>query len=29
VFDVVAAIAEIMASGEWNQPRFLSPKTVT
>ena len=29
VFDVVAAIDEIMASGEWNQPRFLSPKIVT
>jgi kynureninase len=29
VFDAVAAIDEIMASGEWNQPRFLSPKTVT
>ena len=29
VFDVVAAIDDIMASGEWDQPRFLSPKTVT
>ena len=29
VFDVVAAMDEIMARGEWNQPRFLSPKTVT
>jgi kynureninase len=29
VFDAVAAIDEIMTSGEWNQPRFLSPKTVT
>ena len=29
VFDAVAAIDEIMASGEWDQPRFLSPKTVT
>jgi kynureninase len=29
VFDAVAAIDGIMASGEWNQPRFLSPKSVT
>ena len=29
VFDTVAAIARIMATGEWNQPRFLSPKVVT
>ena len=29
VFDVVAAIDAIMAAGEWNQPRFLLPKTVT
>jgi len=29
VFDVVAAIEAIMAAGEWNQPRFLLPKTVT
>ncbi len=29
VFDAVAAIDEIMASGEWNQPRFLSSKPVT
>ena len=29
MFDTVAAIDEIMAAGEWNQPRFLSPKAVT
>ena len=29
VFDTAAAIDEIMAAGEWNQPRFLSLKAVT
>ena len=29
VFDAVAAIDEVMAAGEWNQPRFLSPEAVT
>jgi len=29
MFDATAAIAGIMAAGEWNQSRFLSPKAVT
>ena len=29
VFNAVAAIAEIMATDEWNQPRILSSKIVT
>ena len=29
IFDTVAAIARIMATDEWNQPRFLSERVVT